>query len=398
MLTSKSSGLDVRPVGGLVTPEPLQAKRAPSFYKPELDILRFFAFLGVFICHTAIYNVDFLVSHHLSPLAAKIGLSFAHAGAYGVDVFFVLSAYLITELLLREKETTGTLNVPAFYLRRILRIWPLYYFFIAIAVLIPFVTAEQHFGLHYLIPFLILLGNWSFIAFGPPQSIAGPLWSVSVEEQFYLFWPPVVARLSRRGIIFAALSLIGVANIARIIEVSIGMSNDQIWVNTFSHVDSIAAGILIAVVWRERASFFNVPSRLIVIACAVCCLTTVAYFDFDMSDGPRRASVLGTLISYPLTVITCTVILLAFINLPIRSRALQYLGKISYGLYVYHLLSYLIIDKLWPGGGAGPMHAFIRMVFALALTIAISAASYRVIEQPFLKLKRRFTYISSRPV
>ena len=85
----------------------------PSFYKPELDILRFFAFLGVFVNHTAGYPLDFFLQHHVPLSAAKLAVGLVEAGNYCVDLFFVLSAYLITELLLREKETTGSLDVRA---------------------------------------------------------------------------------------------------------------------------------------------------------------------------------------------------------------------------------------------------------------------------------------------
>jgi peptidoglycan/LPS O-acetylase OafA/YrhL len=109
-------------------------------------------------------------------------------------------------------------------------------------------------------------------------------------------------------------------------------------------------------------------------------------------------SLFGTLIGDPVVALACTAILIGFIDLPFRSRVLQYLGKISFGLYAYHLTGLLIVDKLLPGGDAGPIHACLRIVFALGLTIAISATSYSILERPFLNLKRRFTYIDSRPV
>jgi len=147
------------------TSKGLGAPSARRFYKPELDILRFFAFLAVFVFHTVNYSTGFLVQHHIPLWAAKIGLSFAGAGTYGVDVFFVLSSYLITELLLREKATTGSLDVKAFYLRRILRIWPLYYLFLALAVFVPLLNPQHEFSLKYVIPFAALMGNWSLVVF-----------------------------------------------------------------------------------------------------------------------------------------------------------------------------------------------------------------------------------------
>ena len=199
MTSSSVATLNTSTFEGLGTQQVHRAKAAPSFYKPELDILRFFAFLGVFLVHSMEgYSIDFMVHHHIPLWAAKSGSSIVFAGMYGVDLFFVLSAYLITALLLREKDARGDLNVEAFYLRRILRIWPLYYLFIALAALIPFLNPHHYFSMRYVLPFVFLMGNWSFIIFGIQKTVAMPLWSISVEEQFYLFWPPLVARLSRR--------------------------------------------------------------------------------------------------------------------------------------------------------------------------------------------------------
>ena len=104
------------------------------FYQPKLDAVRFFAFLAVFLFHFS-HPVDFYVEHGVPRFVAQAANDLMGAGVLGVDLFFVLSAYLITELLLREKRKTGTLDVPSFYLRRTLRIWPLYFFYIGLAII-----------------------------------------------------------------------------------------------------------------------------------------------------------------------------------------------------------------------------------------------------------------------
>src|SRR5690349_18798650 len=103
------------------------------FYSPELDTLRFFAFLGVFIFHSAPRTPGFYAAAGCPAWLSHVLISIFGAGAYGVDLFFALSAYLITSLLLREREATGKLDVRGFYLRRILRIWPLYLSFVVFA-------------------------------------------------------------------------------------------------------------------------------------------------------------------------------------------------------------------------------------------------------------------------
>src|SRR5580704_2467620 len=176
----------------IVTPTPTSvaspsARRGKSFYRPELDVLRFFAFFSVFLYHfwrpTELY-----VQHGVPRIVAVLGNGLIQGGVFGVDLFFVLSAYLITELLLREKDECGSLDVRGFYLRRILRIWPLYFFYIGLALL-PIFNQRHGFTWHHAAAFVLLAGNWSVIAWGwPSPSIVVPLWTVSIEEQFYLAW------------------------------------------------------------------------------------------------------------------------------------------------------------------------------------------------------------------
>lgn len=367
------------------------------FYKPELDILRFFAFLAVFMQHTVTYSPSFLVQHHVPIWAAKMGTSFAHAGMYGVDVFFALSSYLITELLLREKEKTGKLDVRSFYVRRMLRIWPLYYLFIATVALVPFFNSNGQFGPRYLLTCLFLVGNWGFIVFGTPNGAIAPLWSVSVEEQFYLFWPPLVARLSRQQIIVAAVILICVANLSRILGVALDANTGQFWLSTFSHLDSIAAGILIALMWRAKDARIAFSVRLALVGLSLCCFVAIMYLFPDANQPASRPPALGVLLGYPVAALACAAILIAFIGMPIKSGLIQYLGKISYGLYVFHFACILVGYKILNGRGAGAFHTALSFALPLALTIAISSVSYRFIESPFLDLKKKFTHVPSRP-
>ena len=170
------------PAIAVATPDKLQSQR---FYRPELDTLRFFAFLGVFVFHVIPNDPSFYLTHQvLSPAVVPIVCAISGAGAFGVDLFFALSAYLITILLIREEEVRRHIDIRAFYVRRILRIWPLYFFFIAVAALVPLWDRTQHLRWPYIVGYLLLAGNWVYAWQGLPHSIAGPLWSVSIEEQF----------------------------------------------------------------------------------------------------------------------------------------------------------------------------------------------------------------------
>ncbi len=378
----------------LVAPAPQAAPRARFGYRPELDILRFCAFLIVFTCHGAdsMSPAD-LVAHHVPARIAAALIGCIRGGGYGVDLFFCLSAYLITALLLQERLDTGKLQIGQFYLRRLLRIWPVYYLMIAIAAAYTLVDPAQQFGFRYVVPFLLFVGNWSFVLFGWPYSVAKPLWSVSVEEQFYLLWPPLVARLGRRQIIWVAIALMVAANCTRLDGLAHHLMARQLWANTLAHLDSIGTGILLGVVFGQGAPRLATPWRVMLIVAGA--ISFAAQDAMLTSSGLLTAT--AVLVGYPAAALGCACILTGFLGSSIRSSALQYLGKISYGLYAFHLLCIAIVDRLLQRHGAGGLLYWIsHMGGALILTIAVSAVSYTVLEKPFLLLKRRFTVVESR--
>jgi len=327
------------------------------------------------------------------PHWLAVANSASYAGGFGVDLFFVLSAYLITELLLREKSQCGTLDVKAFYLRRVLRIWPLYFFYIGIA-LIPAFNPVKEFSWRYVLAFLLLAGNWSILLWGWPHSIINPLWTVSVEEQFYLLWPPLVRNIPRNKIIFAAVGMLVVSTVTRILLVAFHAGTDSVRCNTLGRLDPIAAGILIAAMLHRAPNFSN-GLRLGMLSCGVLPLVLVAHY-WKIQD-PRSLMWIPTLVGFPVVAASCTLILLAVLGVSVRfPRILTYLGKISYGLYVYSALAAFLASKLIPS------HRFLRQLIlrellALIITILFAAVSYTLLEKPFLRLKARFELIRSRP-
>jgi peptidoglycan/LPS O-acetylase OafA/YrhL len=369
----------------------------PAPYRPELDVLRFVAFFAVFLFHTVNFPVAFYIQHGVRPVFGIAANAALAGGRYGVSLFFVLSSYLITDLLIREKEQCGALDVKFFYLRRILRIWPLYYLLIAASAVFPLFDPAHSFGIKYILPFALLSGNWAFVALGGLGSGATPLWSVSVEEQFYLLWPPIVARLSRRQIIYVALGMILIANLSRIVILVSTRSPMALWANTFAHLDSIAAGILLAILLRGRAPTIGIPSRIGLIACGLICIILRGYFQTATDDSVSWGT---TLLGWPVVSAACAAILFGFIGLRVKLPTIQYLGKISYGLYAYHIFCLMVVDKLLTAqhrfANGTLIHAGLRRVLTLALTITISATSYTILEKPFLRLKQRFTRIHSR--
>jgi peptidoglycan/LPS O-acetylase OafA/YrhL len=356
--------------------------RKTHFYRPELDALRFFAFFAVFVAHVLPPTAEGYTNHHVPRVVAELISSAVSAGIFGVPLFFLLSAFLIASLLLREKEQTGTLEVRAFYARRILRIWPLYFVFLAIAAAISLPHAAK-----FLLGCVFLSGNWMYVVYGPPATVAGPLWSVSVEEQFYLLWPMAARKLSRDGLAYLAIGLIAVANIARLLlchtwEV-------KVWPNTFAHLDSIALGILCALFMSKPLDlkFWRVPLFLLGIALWMTC------GHFRYSGSPLYITV-----GYPAMSLGALLLFLSVYGVPLKEGVLSYLGKISYGLYVWHAL---VLALLWDYVFKGKITAVtfvLHAVGGLLLTVGIAALSYRFLEAPFLQMKRRFTWVESRPV
>ncbi len=347
-----------------------------SFYRPELDCLRFFAFLAVFVHHTMPDTVAFYRQRHLPASLTNV----AYAGSFGVDLFFCLSAYLITELLLREKDQVGHLNVKAFYVRRMLRIWPLYFAFVLFAFGLTFIDRSQHFTVGALLMFLLLLGNW---AKGTTQilSVANPLWSVSIEEQFYLLWPLAVRKATRKQMISICIGMIVIAFVWRaVLQVR---DPGLIWNSTFSHLDSMSYGILLSLIGFRKQT--PVWARFGLLLAGLSFWFIGGGIQEHHPDYMMMCASLGSI-----------AILRAAVGLNINNPILVRLGTVSYGLYVYHSLFLTYLNKYLPSThGWGFV---LWWVLGFSLTTITALASYRWLESPFLKLKERFTIVKSRPV
>lgn len=381
-------------------PTRFQSLRTPetarAFYHPELDVLRFFAFLAVFFHHALPAESSFYLRGGLSPTATQWLLHAKQAGAYGVDVFFVLSAYLITELLLREHALRGTFSVPAFYMRRALRIWPLYFVFIAATIfVVPALLPAEKFGPIYIVSFLLFSGNWACAIYGIPFSVASPLWSISIEEQFYIGWPLALSLFGINRIKVIAFAMLGIALGTRVFLAASGFEHPAVWCNTLARLDPIALGALLALFLGGRTLPISNTLRLTLCGLAIASFVLVAkYLD---QDGPT------SIITYAVTAMAGVLLLLAALKDEVSFLRLApfswlvYLGRISYGLYVFHLLAlalmYRVFTPLLPNGISFEG----RIIFAFLLTVLLAAASYRWLERPFLKLKKRFTYTASAP-
>jgi peptidoglycan/LPS O-acetylase OafA/YrhL len=376
--------------------EPTSARTSARFYHPELDIVRFFAFLMVFVHHAIPHEAAFWITLGIAaPIARVIG-GIGAMGAFGVDVFFALSSYLITELLLREKEQCGVVDVRAFYVRRMLRIWPLYFAFLLFAASLQWIIPGQHIGWRAGLAFTFLAGNWWIVFQGFPSSIIFPLWSISIEEQFYLTWPAVVRRISARTMASVAVGLLVVATLTRVYLGIHHAGETQVWCNTLARLDPIALGVLAAILLKGRTPDLRPLTRVALAMAGMSGIALAANYWAVKADPLSTASMV---LGYPVAALGCITLLLAVLNDQsiLRKSVLVYLGRISYGLYVFHILGLMISDYTVHDQTASLGRYMLRVSVALATTIALSIASYRWIETPFLRIKQRFTHVLSRP-
>jgi peptidoglycan/LPS O-acetylase OafA/YrhL len=366
------------------------------FYHPELDILRFFAFFLVFLHHALPHDPTFWTRYGVPLVVAQIVAGIGALGAFGVDVFFALSAYLITELLLREKTLIGDLDLKSFYLRRMLRIWPLYFFFLALAGVLTLLLPGQKIGWQAALAFLFLGGNWWIVLRGFPSSVIFPLWSVSIEEQFYIFWPPLVRRLRSTHMTAMAVLMVAIAWTTRFYLGTHGATETQVWCNTLARLDPIAAGILVAIFLRGETPEMTAQKRVAVVAFGLTCLALAGNFWSIKSDPLTAPRILA---GYPVVAVGAAAMLLGVLSSAkiLSKSVLVYLGKISYGLYVYHVLGLMVSDYMVPQADAALGRYLLRDAIALTLTITFAAASFRWVESPFLGIKQRFTHVLSRP-
>lgn len=317
---------------------------------------------------------------------------------YAVSLFFLLSAFLITLLLEAEIERTRRVHIKAFYIRRITRIWPLYFLILLLCMLLGRIYPERHLSSSLILYFLFMAGNWWLLS----HPLDGPLismWSISVEEQFYLLVPIIVGRFKQLGLALMSVLAVGVS-FWTLLQMSragyrfeLGMR-----VNSLVEIQFFAAGILLALAFRRFPWKASVLRRLLLLAVAAISFPTSVYL-FDLSVGIARDHRYGALAGYILILTGCIALFLSFLGLQVKPafRPLVFLGKISYGLYAYHLIVLDVFSRVWPDG---PVHSvrLMKHLLALLMTIAVASLSYKYFETPFLRLKERFTFVANRSI
>lgn len=382
-----------------------------NYYRPELDVIRFLAFVLVYLHHTMPNVERFPSAARAVGHWARVIDSFQPACGFGLSLFFTLSAFLICELLLRERGYAGTIQVKKFYIRRILRIWPLYYFGLALGVTFAFLPGGQISDVARIGWFAVFMGAWNITLHGLIHNPVNPLWSISVEEQFYVFAPWVLKFLSRKLLYVVSIGIIVGANLWLYRLGVISASDTSIWFSSIVQFECFAAGIMLCLLLDGRMPRLGALARYSLLAACACCWMIACYglhvrfYDNGINPG-SPALVCG----YALGALGCMFLLLAFLGVDAKHlpRWAVYLGRISFGLYVYHdfvfhLTRSLFIDPLLAATiqrnlVRDHLTVALSMVLPFGLTILVAALSYRYLETPFLKLKRQLAVIESQPI
>ena len=344
----------------------------------ELDGLRGIAILMVMV-------------HRFWPrTGVGLGADVAGAGWIGVDLFFVISGFLIAGILLDTKNDEGYFR--KFYARRMLRIFPLYYLFV-IAVLVGF-SHNSEFQERAGSPlwYLFHLGN-------VPEGVLGndvpywlaPVWSLAIEEQFYLTFPWLVYFLDRRKLTIVLVGMIALAPVIRLVTMLSFPEQERMqYLFTLCRIDTIAIGCLLAVIVRavdiERWRMKAMAAGLVLLPC-VAVLSVMSRLD--------RTSPFDRVFGYSIVAVGCaTVVALAILSrgkqhtAPLRWKPLTYLGKLCFGLYILHRPADTIVSAL--AARIGFEGDLWLLAPKIVVAVALATVSWRLLEKPFLALKDRY--------
>lgn len=372
---------------------------------PNLDGLRFISFFVVFLFHGHLSVFSYLKDSQ-PRLYGVIEFLFQH-GNLGVNFFFVLSGFLITYLLIKEKELTGTIHVPNFYVRRILRIWPLYYFCVFLGFVV-FAFIKKMGGL----PIEENANPWYYVFFAanfdimhtwpekPNALILSILWSVAVEEQFYLTWPVILKIVPLKFFKYIFPTIIGMSLIFRAFHTA---DNDHeygiLYFNTLSVIGDMALGGLLAyyVSYENRfKSFITNAGKPWIAGLYIVTLGVTLFKHVLFPPGiPVIFERLVIAFLFGMIILEQNYARNSLFKMS-SFKLISKLGVYTYGLYCLHFLGLYfaikIMNKLHLDGSLSWV-SFSMITLALALSVIISLFSYNFFEKWFLQWKDKFAFI-----
>lgn len=352
----------------------------------ELDGLRGIAILLVLLKHGGINAEIFTNANHSSMSLPTHGVRFVfNTGWMGVDLFFVLSGFLITGILI---DTVGhTHYYRNFIVRRALRIFPLYYAFLLLAFIWSASIAKKD-----IVWFALYIGNIHMFLRNawPAVQIMAPLWSLQVEEQFYLTFPWIVLNTSWRTLKHILIGAVISALLLRIaLQLAMPLNNFATYSLMPSRMDALALGGLIAIALRQNSE--SLRSRWIP------ALTLISAMAFAATWASRSAALVSTIGYTFIDLALAGVLILVITNAfpPLTAicgfKPLVALGTVSYGLYMLQLPMFEVVNRWGAPLARFRGGDFVEMLLCFAFAILAAMLSWRFFEAPFLKLKDHFT-------
>jgi peptidoglycan/LPS O-acetylase OafA/YrhL len=379
------------------------SKEASILYFDKLDVYRFFSAMMVVIYHA--YNswvehfglISFMVKSEDPTKLNRKGKYISAVienGSYGVEIFFVISGFLITTLLLKEKQANGKISILKFYARRTLRIWPLYYLIIALAPLLIVWKGQTYYPNYY--ANIFFYNNFDTAINHYWVFPLAHFWSLCIEEHFYIFWPFIIAFIPNKHLVktFGFLILAGILYRASAIT---GNPNPwyPIYLNTFARFDAIVIGAIVAYIHYINPIKLRISkiSRLIVYIIFMIAYSNITIFDWGnfFEACFKKYFFISITVFSMVNYLFNDQPLFEFLN----NRVIRYLGKVSFGIYIYGLVVLeIIIYKI-----ILPYHINNWMVYLLivvAASLLIPIISYECFEKQILKLKKRFEVVRIR--
>lgn len=331
---------------------------------------------------------------------------FFNLGGLGVYFFFVLSGFLITYLLLVEKENFGKISIKQFYIRRVLRIWPLYYFILILGFFVlPHFNAfkidylQNSFNEHFysnLILYILILPNLAFSLYPAVPNI-GQAWSIGVEEQFYIFWPIIIAK--SKSILKTLIAIIILLIILKISVLVLGnFFSERRWFASLklfvamSKFECMAIGGIGAYLLFTNHKILTIVYNKYILLLSFLAIIILIYFTPNkLQDG----------IHLVYSILFLQIILFVSKKPELKSlnnQLFNYLGKISYGIYMYHFMIIPLCIYLYVNYFRSES-IFTENVtiysFVILTTIIVSGASYNFFERKFIKLKSNYSPVKS---
>jgi peptidoglycan/LPS O-acetylase OafA/YrhL len=359
---------------------------------PELDSVRGLAILAVLFYHGFYWQADFSL---YSPVQRLFILA-TWTGRLGVNLFFVLSGFLITGLLLDSRERPNYYR--RFYVRRALRILPAY----ALIIVVLWVT-------RYTTPAFLLLSVAYLSNLTPLFGVAigySVLWSLAVEEHFYFLWPTAVRIVSRRSLVWIAAAIVALSPLLRLLSFYLtrrdGFVSFQSYDYTWNSADGLACGVILSILLHDfvhdRKRVFNFSCLLLSLSAAIWAVGLP--FGIFSRQRPLGASLQVVPWHFAFTAILSLVLLVGTSRFAawVRLRPLRFFGEISYGLYLVHLLIFDAYDWFirrfaWrPALSSGPFFArTVRFLCVAVVATLLATISRRYFEERFLRLKNRLS-------